>query len=322
MARTALIANARSHLVARKGSRLESVARNRPATPLIWFESMPAFSAQIGDLLDSGYDTFLIEGGDGTVVAALTSCFRHDPGAFGDLSFAILPGGSTNLVHEKLGLKDASPQHLMARIDAIEAGDGPAGEADTIHALLIEQADPASAHVGFLLSIGSLALGMDHVQHHMLGQGARGPSAIALSLLRLAARPRHYKAADGAPLLRPTRLDLHAQDAASLSGQHAFALASTLPSLSLGISPFWGRGSGPLHVTYAPWPPEKLRRAVFHAATGTGLATLERNGYRSFNTDAVTMELDGPVMLDGELLTLDRAASIRVRTTDEVRFLR
>lgn len=322
MSRIAFIANARSHLVTRRGSRLKDITRKRPDIPLVWFQSMSIMDAQVGDLLNTGCDTFIIEGGDGTVLAVLTSCLKHDPHAFNRLSFAILAGGSTNLAHEKLGLKRATRERILAIIRSIEAEAKPASETVSNPALVIERHDTSDMQVGFLFSTGSLALGMDHVQHNMFGDRSRGPVAIARALLKLASRPRRYKAADGQPLLRPTRLEIHDQDGTALAGDHAFSLASTLPSLSLGISPFWGHAHAPIRFTYAPWPPRKLRRAILGATTGTGLKMLERTGYRSFNSETLELRSDAPAMLDGELLHIEPGTPVSIGTTDPIRFLR
>lgn len=321
MSKAALIVNARSHEVSRKGSRLEDVARRREV-PLVRFDALAAFEAQIADLLETGHDTFLIEGGDGTVLATLTACYNHAPRSFHALRFALLPGGSTNLAHEKLGLKHPDIERIEALITAVESGETPAGKVVTHPALVVERDTTDRSQVGFLLSSGSLARGMDHVQNHMFGEGSRGTPAILKSFLKLAARPRHYLAADGKPLLRPEHFKLEAPAAPIKTGAHTFSLASTLDSLSLGLSPFWGEGSGPIHFTYAPWPPEKLRRAILRSATHSNPQALESSGYRSLNTEALSMIVDGPLMLDGELLQLDQTSSVRIRTTEKVAWLR
>ncbi|WP_084399837.1 diacylglycerol kinase family protein [Henriciella aquimarina] len=321
MGKIALISNARSHLVARKGSRLEEVACRKGELPLVWFESMALFRAKITGLMESGYDTFLIEAGDGTVLATLTCCYNHDPARFGALRFAVLPGGSTNLAYERLGLKQPGVEDVVRRLDALD-DDTSAGAVTQLPALAVRLGEARDSHVGFLLSTGALARGMDHVQHHMFGEGQRGSAAVALSLLKLAARPRHYMAADGEPLLRPSRFEPKTSDMQVEAGPHAFSLATTFPSLSLGLTPFWGEEAKPIRFTYAPWPPAKLRRAILRSATGRGLERLETDGYRSINTDALAMTVDGPLMLDGELLQRDSSISIRVGTTGDICFLR
>ena len=322
MGKVALVANARSHLVATKGSRLEEVSRRHPGLPLVWFDTMEDFSEALRHLLDTGHDTFIVEGGDGTVLATLTVCNNYAPVAFRNLTFAILPGGSTNLAHEKLGLKRPGVARILALIHAIETGDVPEQRITRHTALIVDQGEASAAQLGFLLSTGSLALCMDHVQHSMFGDGSRGAAAIARSLLTLAARPRQFRAADGRPLLRPTRFAPQSSGLPIEAGPHAFSLASTFSSLSLGISPFWGESRGPVHFTYAPWPPGKLRRAILYSVTGLNRTSLEESGYRSVDTDGFSMTVDGPLMLDGELLHLDPALPVRVRSSEAINFLR
>lgn len=319
----ALVVNQRSHLVSRKGSRLEVLASRDPSLPLVQFEASPAFDEAIGNLLRDGRDTFLIEGGDGTVLAVLTACYAFDPDCLSRLKFGILAGGSTNLAHERLGLRKTSLDDL-ARLAAAARGpdDQPAGVTRQ-SALIVEGGGLPRPQVGFLLSSGALALAMEHVQQHMFGAGQRGPMAIASSLVKLAARPHHYLAEDGQPLLRPSRLSAGERHSQLPDGEHGFLLASTLDRLSLGLSPFWGDdGNGGLNVTYAPWPLAGLRRALLRVASGWGLPALQGRGYRSFASSSLNFTVDSPLMLDGELLALDRPASVRVKTTEDIQWLR
>lgn len=320
--KVALIVNPRSHLVARKGARLEAVARQRPQTPLVHFGGTDRFDADMRDLLERGHDTFFVEGGDGTVLAVLSSCYNHAPDNLGRLRFGVLPGGSTNLAHEKLGLKTADTDRVEALAKQFEEGRGAGIETAGQKALIIEAEGHTRAQAGFVLSTGSLALGMDHVQQHMFGGGRRGGGAVALSMLKLAARPRSYVAADGARLLRPHRLSADMAGAEAAQSQYAFTLASTFGSLSLGVSPFWGKGQGAIHFTTAPWPPHRLRRAILRSALRHNRKSLERSGYQSFNTDALSMRLDGPVMLDGEMLQRNETASLHLKASDEIQWLR
>jgi diacylglycerol kinase (ATP) len=318
----ALVANARSHCVARRGARLNALARERPDLPMVWFDNPAAFEARIGALLDAGTTTFFVEGGDGTVLALLSSCYRHAPSRFARLRFALLPGGSTNLAHAKLGLRKTRLADLLELADA--------GEATPVRAsavrqpvLVVTPGDVSKSQAGFLLSTGALARGMDHVQHRMFGSGPRGSVSIAAALLRLMARPERFRVRDGGHLFRSEALSLKACSASVPDdGCHAFSLATTLPSLSLGLDPFWGEGRQPIRLTYAPWPAAQLRRAVLKSMTGTGLQGLERDGYRSIRTGHVAMKVDGPVMLDGEMLAIKTPGDLQITHTDAVSFLR
>jgi len=317
----ALIANARSHCVARHGARLKALARQRPDLAMVWFDSLPDFEDRIATLLDAGTTTFLVEGGDGTVLALLSCCHRHDPSRFAELRFGLLPGGSTNLAHAKLGLRKTGPADLLRLADL---PDGETGDVSTARqrVLVVRPGKGAKSQAGFLLSTGALARGMDHVQHRMFGSGPRGTASIATALLRLMARPYRFRVRDGGPLLRAEKMTATTCAAPLPAGRHAFSLATTLPSLSLGLAPFWGEGQEPIQLTYAPWPAPSLRRAVLKSMTGAGLEGLEREGYRSLRACRVSMRVDGPVMLDGELLDLDACEDLEISHTDAVSFLR
>jgi hypothetical protein len=321
--RCALVVNTRSHLVSRKGSRLETLAGKDTSLPLVHFEASSKFDEAIGRLVQEGCDTFLIEGGDGTVLAVLTACYNFDPACLSRLRFGILAGGSTNLAHERLGLRRPTVDKLARLASATEALACAPPVLTSQPALIVEADGLPRPLVGFLLSTGALALAMDHVQHHMFGSGRRGPAAIASSLVKLVARPHHYLAEDGEPLLRPSRFSPGEGGRCLPDGAHGFLLASTLDRLSLGLSPFWGdTEEGALQVTYAPWPLKRLRPALLRVATGYGLSSLEARGYRSFASDAFDFTVHSPLMLDGELLALDQPTSVRVKTTGDLQWIR
>ncbi len=322
MGKVALIANARSHRVARKGARLEAVAGRCPDLPLVWFEDTRGFTEAVCRLLETGHDTFLVEGGDGTVLATLTACHNHAADAFSRLRFALLPGGSTNLAFTQLGIINPTVDRVTALVSSLRASQAMQERTRRQPVLLVERAGTDNHQAGFLLSTGALALGMEHVQRHLFGPGRRGAAAVAAALLRLGARPRHYRAADGAPLLRPTNLELKRPQGEVESGPHAFTLVSVLNSLSLGIRPFWGTGTGAIGCTYAPWPPASLRCAILRSLAGLDRAPLERQGYRSFRADQLVMTVRGLVMLDGELLGSGAGRSLRIMASEPVRFIR
>ncbi len=318
--RTALISNPRSHLVSRRGSRLAQVARTRPAVPLVHTGDLGAFAAEMSGLLDNGVTNFFIEGGDGTVLAALTACYNHAPGLVGSLSFALLPGGSTNLAQKSVGLRDRSAAHVVELIDQLEAGGRHEAVARQT-ALVIQSAPDAPARIGFLLSTGALARAMEYVQTDMFSAGRRGSLAVASSMFQLAAFPKRFRDGNGKPLFSPSGFRLEGSDADMPDGEHAFSLATTLPALSLRIKPFWGTGEGDIHLTYAPWPINALRRAILRSLTGFSPERLEEHGYKSCNTDGFSLSLDRPWMLDGEIMPTPDAP-LRVSTTQPLAFLR
>lgn len=314
------IVNPLSHTVKRKGSVLERAARDLQDVDLIRISTFSSLPDEVRQLTQSGVTAFFIEGGDGTLQAVMTALIAavESPAPLPDI--AILPGGSTNLAYKIAGLRGGAPGQIAEYVSAYQAGAELSRT--PLPALQVTCAGLASPLAGMLLSTGSLARAMLYTQTQLHGDGQRGSFAVADAALRFVLAPGTYKDASGAPLLRPS--ELAAESATfQLRGPHALSLMTTLPSLSLGLKPFWGpEEDGPIAFTHAAWPITGFRRAflkILAGATGPGMA---RHGLQSHRAGEITLICEGPVVLDGELLQLPLDGRITVRPTRPFRFLR
>jgi hypothetical protein len=77
---------------------------------------------------------------------------------------------------------------------------------------------------------------------------------------------------------------------------------TTLERLFLGLRPFWGKGTGPLHYTAVRSPAHHLFRTLPALLQGrrNRYGTPE-NGYFSHNAHDVQLTLSGGFTIDGEL---------------------
>lgn len=314
------IVNPLSHTVQRKGSVLERAARDLKHVELIRISTFANLPDQIRQLTDAGVSAIFVEGGDGTLQAVMTALI----GACGDAALvpdiAILPGGSTNLAYKIAGLRRHTPGQVADYLSAYRAGSDVFRTPLT--ALQVNHAGLSSPLAGMLLSTGSLARAMLYTQTQLHGDGQRGSLAVADAALRFVLAPGAYMYASGAPLLRPSELAAESTTF-QLRGPHALSLMTALPSLSLGLKPFWGtEEGGAIAYTHAAWPITGFRRAflkILAGATGPGMA---QHGLESHRADEITLTCEDPVVLDGEVLQLPPGGRITVRPTRPFRFLR
>lgn len=263
----------------------------------------------------AGVSRLIVEGGDGTLLAVLSAALAPGAGFACPPEFGVLAGGSTNLAAHVLGLRAKTPAALARRIA------GPvAGEVVEQRALTVSGPGLARPEVGFLLSTGSLARAMDHTQRAFHKEGRRGSLAVAGAITRFLVAPGRYRDSDGAPVLRPSRLRAEG-GGASLDGDHAFSLMTSLPRLSLGLMPFWGKGEGAIAMTHAGWPITGFRRVMLKALAGRAGAGLAAHGLTSFRGMYFEIDHDGPVMIDGELLPAG-LGRLSVGATEPLSFLR
>jgi len=237
--------NAKSHRVARHGSWLDRASLRTPSIHVLHIEDFTKLGQDIRKLVAQGVRKFFIEGGDGTVLAVLSACvdveFASPP------EFAILPGGSTNLAYKSFGFRSRNAKDFQRRLDAIVAG----GQVVSVEqrALSIRCNTYPSSITGFVLSTGTLARAMSYVQRRLHGKGHRGSFAVARAIFQFLTASHTFVDDDGQSVLRGSHLSLKT-DSAAYEGPHCLSLASSLPRLSLGLNPFWGRETGEISITY------------------------------------------------------------------------
>jgi len=308
-----LIANPASHSVALRGSLLAQVARARPDLPFLWLRDF----ADLPDFL-AAYPAraVFVEGGDGTLEAVLSALVAQ--GAEMPL-VGVLPGGRTNLAHHVLGLRATAPEAVVARIADL-AAERP-GEMTAQRLIRISGGGLAAPRAGLLLSTGAAARAMLYSQVARETRAARGAGAVLATLARLILAPFSLRHTDGEPLLRPTPLDAD-YGTRRLAGGHAFALVTPLPRLSLGLRPWWGRGSEPLAALHAEWPFSAPRRSALRVLAGIGNDSLAARGLHGFGCAQVRFAGPGPVVLDGEPLPVAADTPLDAKPTAPVLFLR
>lgn len=314
------IINPKSHKVNMQGSVLTRIAVDYGDIPIVNFDGHTPLDETLTPLLQDGRDTIYVEGGDGTVLAALSTCFAERASGRPLPSLAILPGGSTNLTHEILGLKQFDVEALKRRL-AQRGRNAAQPDIATHKALLVETSETKTPYVGFLLSTGSLARLMLYTQNNLHGK-TRGSVSIARAILQLALFPRTTKDADGLPLIRASEFTRINADGDESSSETAFSLFSTFEALSLRIRPFWGRDDAPMGFTRAAWPIRRLRLGIARALVGNTPSALQRHGLTSEGASEMVFRTDGPIMIDGEELPMPKDKTIKVTVSPDLEFIR
>jgi hypothetical protein len=135
---------------------------------------------------------------------------------------------------------------------------------------------------------------------------------------RIVTRPMLRASADG--LEHDTSLRTAGD---SVIDKQVLVLATTLERMLLGLKPWWGRGSGPIHVTgLRRKPREVLRRAPAFLRGRSHPGLTVENGYYSENVAGFEVRPDSGFALDGEIFDPGPGAPVDVSATDPIRFLR
>jgi len=297
------IVNNLSEGVARKGSRLASIAMEDDVD-LHELDNFKALPKKITDAAEIGVSHIFIEGGDGTVHGVMTECLQQKDSFVTFPKFTVIAGGMTNQIAKNIGLKSSKPAIIRQAMTGNMS-------ANLMPLLRVTSSDHAP-YFGFLFSSGAVPLITDYTKSKLHNRGVGGSIAVLGGILRGVSGKR-----DG--FLYPTdiRLDI---DGLVLNESHLGTLITTLSGLILGLDPFWGQQDAPLRVTYVDDGVKGLYRQVIGLWLGNKHKDRSSSGMKSWNANSVKYLYNGPVVLDGEPLSFP-SGQFEISATEPVEFV-
>ena len=263
----------------------------------------------------------VINGGDGTVQAALTELYNG--GHFGDCPppVAVLPSGKTNLIALDLGAHGDAIATLEQLIELARSEDlGRFTVARELIALRRPGAEDRPV-IGMFLGGAGLADIMLYCREKIYPLGL--PNSIAHAITALAAAAKQLlrlKASFLPPDARPLSVSLSAPSA-SLTGRFSLLAVTTLEKLLLSTDMGEHR-SGTLKLLAIDARPRSLLRAIAARIAGKfGRADVE--GVHIKEADEITIEGDASeLILDGESFTAETGRPIRLRAAQPLSFVK
>ena len=320
MARVALLSNPRSTGNKSLLPRVRSFCAEHQDIFHYEVEHVDQIGAALRTIARVNPKVLVINGGDGTVQAALTELYQG--GHFGDNPppVAVLPNGKTNLIALDLGA-EGDPIAALERVIELANSDlAPHIVSRELIALSGGQA--ARPVLGMFLGGAGLAdtilfcrhkiypLGLPNTFSHVL-------TAFALFLstvigLRLAFLPP-----------RPQPITVSVLKQGRLQGRFAFLMVTTLERLLLGgHSPAGGVRKGALQLLVVERRLPAMLRAFAAAVLGR-LGRRHMTGVHVERGDEIMIEGDhSSVILDGELFEAQAGYPIVLKPTAPVPFLR
>ncbi|GLQ19410.1 diacylglycerol kinase family protein [Algimonas porphyrae] len=276
-----LFINPHSERVGKKGSRIATYATEHDARvfDLALFETLPS---QVEAALETS-DLIVIEGGDGTVQSVMSEVMRQSGEDRALPDFAIASGGMTNQIAKIIGMKRVGRSGLKSihqDPNALETR------------LLKLSCDGAPDQYGFLFSTGALPMVTDYAKNELHTRGIGGSAAVVGGLVKAVTAERDS-------VMRETDCTLRI-NGETLAGRHLGTVATTLPSITMGLDPFWGDEVGDLRLTYVQGGCSKLYRHIAEIWVGFKDKDRRPDGFHSWNAQDAEFDYSGPVMLDGE----------------------
>jgi diacylglycerol kinase (ATP) len=298
---------------------IERIVANHPRVHHCPTSGPADVPAALSTLAERSEAVLAINGGDGTVARVLTHLLEYAP--FERLPLiALLPGGTTNMNAGDVGLRGglvSAVQRLCRWADD-----------DRIEGRLLRRAilrvDPGAGlpvTYGMFFGTGAIIHGIEYCRARIHTKGLASEIGPGLAMVRtmwgIAWGDRRFA--------RPVAVSVTFDNAPPAPAEDILILlVSSLERLFLGMRPYWGNEAGPLHVSMIRAGADRLLRnlpALLRGKPGrhAGVAA----GYQSRNVGRISLTLDGPYTLDGELYQASRTAGpVSISVGGPVTFIR
>ena len=277
---------------------------------------------QIGDGLRSiarvRPKILIINGGDGTVQAALTEI--HNGGHFGEEPppVAVLPNGKTNLIALDLGAQ-GDPIIALERLVALAQSDlSPHIVARELIAL---RCDPTSRPViGMFLGGAGLADTMLYCRNKIYPLGL--PNGLSHALTAIALLVRMFLRLQSSFLPpKPSPMQVSVRRDGRISGRFALLAVTTLEKMLLS-GQFKGTGTGRLKLLAVEERPVSLLK-VFAASLAGKLGASSMRGVHFEESDEISIEGENAnLILDGEMFSARIGYPIVLKPAQPLSFVR
>ena len=240
-----------------------------------------------------------VNGGDGTVQAVLTNLFLHQPFSTMPL-LAILQSGTTSMTARDVGFSGSRVRSLQKLFKWATTGDG---EPKVIQRPVLQvQAPGHQTYYGMFFGASAIYQGIEYFHRKVNTKGLRGELGPGITILRFLWSAFQRRSG----FIPPVPVSVVVDEKPPQKFDSFVVLVSTLERLFLGIHPYWGIESGPLHYTAVRAYPRHLLMALPALLRGcrSNFGTSE-NGFYSHNGHEIKLNLDSGFTLDGQLYTPD-----------------
>jgi len=294
--RVGVLTNPRSGGNKKAGNGIREVLSCRPDVMHREAYTPDGVKGALSDFAQNGIELIVINGGDGTVQASLTSIGNENP--FDTLPvLALLCSGTTSMLPRDIGIAGSPTSALQRILGWSQNTDARFGiKVRPVLRVLSESQD--SPLFGMFFGAGAICQGIKIFHSKDNPKGRRGQLMPSITMLRLLLSIL-FKKYDKVTLV---------SSQATIDGQpiqqrkDIVFFISTLERLFLGMRPYWGVEDAPLHFTAVGAEPKYVLRVIsslFRSQKSRHAIPL--NGYYSHNVNEVHLHMQGEFTLDGEL---------------------
>ncbi|MBV8908872.1 MAG: acylglycerol kinase family protein [Sphingomonas sp.] len=261
-----------------------------------------------------------INGGDGTVQAALTELYNGNH--FGDAPppVAVLPSGKTNLIALDLGAR-GDPVETLERLIELARSDDLAPYTVARELIALRHGEDDKPVIGMFLGGAGLADTMLYCRDKIYPLGL--PNSVAHALTAIAAAAKQIlrlKASFLPPDSKPVSVSFSEQ-VEPITGRFSVLAVTTLEKLLLSTD-FGAHRQGTLKLLTIEAQPETVIGAVFAKIVGK-FGREEVRGVRFEEANEITIHGDNSnVILDGETFRAVSGSPINLRPAQPLSFVK
>jgi diacylglycerol kinase family enzyme len=262
----------------------------------------------------------VVNGGDGTVQAALTELYLGGHFDGSPPPVAVLPNGKTNLIALDLGAV-GDPIAALQRVMEIARSDIEEHVVVRELIALSDGADGSRPVLGMFLGGAGMADTILYCRNKIYPLGLpNGISHFLTAIAVLATLILGIRSAFLPPAATPMKVSMMRQG--QLQGRFSLLIVTTLHKLLLGSSTAGSAANGPLQMMVVEQRPLPLLRALLAGIFGR-VGRDEMKGVHFGRGDEIKIEGErSSVILDGEIFQADAGKPIVLKTTPPVPFLR
>lgn len=295
---------------------IEARLERSPAIRHIETKAAADIPAALAELAERGVRVLAINGGDGTAAAILGQLLEREP--FGEPPvIALLPGGTANMTAGDVGVRGGLEKATRRFCDWCDAGATLPADLQRRAVLKVVAEGEKTPHYAMFLGGGAIVQGTEYAHRKIHSRGLRDDLSLALGT----ARTVWGVFRDDPAFNRPVRIRLALDRGEPRIHDTLILAASTLNRLAFGMRPFWGRGAGTIRLTLMERRCTRFPRTFVSIARGRPNANaVPKSGYFSHNADFVTLNMQGKLNLDGEIIDVD--GNVSITASRELRFLR
>lgn len=238
----------------------------------------------------------IINGGDGTIGAALASLLYDNP--FNVIPpIAFLPGGKTNMTAADLGFKGKPAKVLKKLLRLAQSGELPE-MLTRRHLIEMDMGDGSRPKVGTFFGTAGIVRGIFWCRENAYAKGLPNSVAHVWSAYKLVTSALGLSRNKGLMVSDP--MSIVVPGSARIQGRYSVVMTTTLNRLLFGFKPYAEGGKGGLRFSAIEAGPSTLIRSFLSLVSGRFGKTYV-NGLHVRTSNEVRVEGTDPVTLDGEI---------------------